>query len=53
MMRRGLSLGRVRRRGHEEAADIDMTANVKDVNGEEIEVTIPVTLRFFWPTANI
>ena len=33
--------------------DIDMTANVKDVNGEEIEVTIPVTLRFFWPTANI
>ena len=33
--------------------DIDMTANVKDVNGEEIEGTIPVTLRFFWPTANI
>ena len=33
--------------------DIDMIANVKDVNGEEIEVTIPVTLRFFWPTANL
>ena len=29
MMRRGLSLGRVRRRGHEEAADIDMTAKTE------------------------
>ena len=30
--------------------DIDMSAYI-DVDGEEIEVTIPVTLRFFWPTA--
>jgi hypothetical protein len=28
--------------------DIDMSTNI-DVDGEEIEVTIPVTLRFFWP----
>jgi len=28
--------------------DIDMSANI-DVDGEEQEVTIPVTLRFFWP----
>jgi len=33
--------------------DIDMTTIIKDEDGEEIEVTIPVTLRFFWPTANI
>ena len=31
--------------------DIDMTANVIDSGGKEIEVTIPVTVRFFWPTA--
>jgi len=28
--------------------DIDMSTYI-DVDGEEIEVTIPVTLRFFWP----
>jgi len=28
--------------------DIDMSTNI-DVDGEEQEVTIPVTLRFFWP----
>ena len=31
--------------------DIDMTTIVVDTTGEEIEVTIPVTLRFFWPAA--
>ena len=31
--------------------DIDMTANVIDSSGKETEVTIPVTVRFFWPTA--
>ena len=30
--------------------DIDMSTYI-DVDGEEIEVTIPVTLRFFWPTS--
>jgi len=29
--------------------DIDMTTTVVDSNGKESEVTIPVTLRFFWP----
>ncbi len=31
--------------------DIDMTANVIDSSGKETEVTIPVTVRFFWPTS--
>ena len=31
--------------------DVDMTTKVVSSAGEEIEVTIPVTLRFFWPTA--
>ena len=31
--------------------DVDMTTKVVSSTGEEIEVTIPVTLRFFWPTA--
>jgi hypothetical protein len=30
--------------------DVDMTTKVVSSTGEEIEVTIPVTLRFFWPT---
>ena len=31
--------------------DVDMTAQIIDSTGKEIEVTIPVTLRFFWPSA--
>ena len=31
--------------------DVDMTTKVVSSTGEEIEVTIPVTLRFFWPDA--
>ena len=31
--------------------DVDMTTKVVDSTGKESEVTIPVTLRFFWPTA--
>ena len=30
--------------------DIDMSTDVIDKTGKEIEVTIPVTVRFFWPT---
>ncbi len=30
--------------------DVDMTTTVVDSNGKESEVTIPVTVRFFWPT---
>ena len=33
--------------------DVDMTTKVVSSTGEEIEVTIPVTLRFFWPTAGV
>jgi len=31
--------------------DIDMTTTVVDSNGKESMVTIPVTVRFFWPDA--
>ena len=31
--------------------DIDMTTTIVDSNGKETEVTIPVTVRFFWPNA--
>ena len=31
--------------------DVDMTTKVVDSTGKESEVTIPVTLRFFWPIA--
>ena len=31
--------------------DVDMTTKVVSSTGEELEVTIPVTLRFFWPSA--
>ena len=30
--------------------DVDMTTKVVDSTGKESEVTIPVTLRFFWPS---
>ncbi len=33
--------------------DIDMNTTIKTEDGEETEVTIPVTLRFFWPTADL
>ena len=33
--------------------DIDMNTTIKTEDGEETEVTIPVTLRFFWPTADV
>jgi hypothetical protein len=31
--------------------DVDMTTKVKNSAGRETEVVIPVTLRFFWPSA--
>ena len=33
--------------------DVDMNTTVVNSAGEEIEVTLPVTLRFFWPSAGI
>ena len=33
--------------------DVDMTTQIVDSTGKEIEVTIPVTLRFFWPSAGV
>jgi len=33
--------------------DIDMTADVVDSSGREKTVVIPITLRFFWPSATI
>ena len=29
--------------------DVDMSTTIMDSNGKELEVTIPVTVRFFWP----
>ena len=33
--------------------NIDMNTKIKTADGEEIEVAIPVTLRFFWPSADV
>ena len=33
--------------------DVDMSTTVVDAGGKEIEVTIPVTVRFFWPSADV
>jgi len=33
--------------------DIDMKIKVKDSNGEDAEVMLPITLRFFWPSSGI
>ena len=33
--------------------DVDMTTQIVDSTGKEIEVMIPVTLRFFWPSAGV
>ena len=33
--------------------DVDMSTTVVDSTGKEIEGTIPVTLRFFWPSAGV
>lgn len=33
--------------------DVDMTVNVKDSNGKENQVVMPITVRFFWPSAGI
>ena len=30
--------------------DLNMTTTITNSSGKEIEVTIPVTVRFFWPT---
>ena len=31
--------------------DMDMTTTIVNSNGKETEVTIPVTVRFFWPSS--
>ena len=33
--------------------DVDMTSTYTDVDGEEKEFTVPMTVTFLWPTANI
>ena len=33
--------------------DMDMTTTIVNSNGKETEVTIPVTVRFFWPTSGV
>ena len=33
--------------------DMDMTTTIVNSNGKETEVTIPVTVRFFWPSTGV
>ena len=33
--------------------DMDMTTMIVDSAGKETEVTIPVTVRFFWPSSGV
>ena len=33
--------------------DIDMSTSIEGKDGSEVSVTIPVTVRFFWPSASI
>ena len=33
--------------------DMDMTTTIVDSSGKETEVTIPVTVRFFWPSSGV
>ena len=33
--------------------DIDMSTRITNSDGEEFEVVIPITLRFFWPSAGV
>ena len=35
------------------APDIDFTTKVKLADGSEQEVTVPMTVRFFWPNAEV
>ena len=35
------------------APDIDFTTNIKLSDGSEQEVTVPMTVRFFWPNAEV
>ena len=33
--------------------DMDMKTTIVDSSGKETEVTIPVTVRFFWPSSGV
>ena len=33
--------------------DMDMTTTIVDSSGKETEVVIPITVRFFWPSAGV
>jgi len=33
--------------------DMDMSTTITDSNGKEQVITVPVTVRFFWPSAGI
>ena len=33
--------------------DVDMKTSVKNSEGKEIEVVIPITVRFFWPDTRV
>jgi len=37
----------------EVAPDIDFSTKIKLADGSEQEVTVPMTVRFFWPNATI
>ena len=33
--------------------DIDMNTKITDSNGKKIEVAVPITVRFFWPSTGV
>ena len=33
--------------------DVDMSVDILDSNGKKVEVTVPITVRFFWPSAGV
>jgi len=33
--------------------DVDMSVKITNSNGKEVEVAVPITVRFFWPSAGV
>ena len=33
--------------------DVDMSVDILDSNGKKVEVTVPITVRFFWPDTGV
>ena len=33
--------------------DVDMSVKITNSTGKEVEVAVPITVRFFWPSAGV